>query len=249
MAPKIDPTSDAYLILRYDELYNGSAEFRSRLHNVVTSSRSLKLLLNPVVGTAEYNPKENSITVWRQNAGGNKTDVELRDDLFFELHNAKKSMAFDVIDGPAGYNSGSMANDVKKLAGYALANEWQEWINVAESTILVYIVNIQAGAALLPSPPPYRAQFNAGPNSWMKFSNYLQAQSGIGGHATHYDAAATGPQWKGFRLLQVVASISGNSSYLEIYPNEIASTPPQQPHINSRGNPFLWDLVKKLQLS
>ncbi|MEU9454931.1 hypothetical protein [Streptomyces sp. NPDC048277] len=246
MAPKIDNTSDAYLIQRYDELYNRSSEFRSLLHNVVTSMRALKLNLNPGAGAAHYDPTDNSITVWRQNSGGgggNKTDEQVRDDLFFELHNAKKSMAFDTIRGATGYNLASLTGDVKKAAGYALSIEWQEWINVVESTILVNIVNSTPGAQLLPSPPPYQANFNPGAASWLKFSNYLQAQVKIG-HTTSYDKAAPGQQWKGYDILRVVASAGGNSSYLEITSNEIASQ-----KINSRGNPFIWDLVKPLQLN
>jgi hypothetical protein len=248
MAPNIDPSSDAYLVQRYDDLYNASAEFRSRLHNVVTR-RALKLVANPSPGDAYWDPASNTITVHRQrSAGGNKTDIQLRDDLFFEMHNAKKSVAFEALDGSTGYNAASITNDVKKKAAYAVATEWTEWINVAESTILVYIVNAQAGVALLSAPPEFRAQFDAGPDSWLKFGNYLRMQVNTN-HTFSYDPAATGAAWRGYDVLRVVASTGRNNSDLEIYTNEIAPNPPKQPSINTRGNPFDWSLIKGIQLS
>lgn len=249
MAPKIDSTSNAYLTQRYDELYNASADFKSRLHNVVTSSRALKLVLDPGAGHADYG-SDNSITVCRQRSlGVNKTDTEVRDDIFFELHNAKKSTAFSILDGSSGYNIASLTNDSRKAAGYALAVEWTEWVNVAESTILVYIVNSQAGTAgpLLTSPPEYRSQFDAGDTSWLKFSNYLDTQVATG-HTSYYDdKASNGSRWTGYDILRVTTSNGRNSSDVTIVTNEIAPTT-GQPKINSRGNPFTWDLVKVLDL-
>jgi hypothetical protein len=247
MAPKIDTASDAYLMLRYDEMYNGSNEFKTRLHNVVTSSRGLLLTLNPGPGGARYNPSNNSITVCRQdgNGGGNKPDTRVRDELFFELHNAKKSMALSELQGPKGYNVQSLRDDVKKAAGYAMAVEWTEWVNAAESTILVYVVNNQAGTNLLSHPPVFRPEFDPGADSWRDFKNYLRTQVS-GGHTAEYDAAATDDRWKGYAILRAVAG--RESANLTIVENEIAPTPPQQPHINPRYNPFRWDLVAKLDL-
>lgn len=249
MAPNIDPNSSQFLVDRYDELYNGSASFRSRLHNIVTSRRALRLDLDPSPGDALYDPSDNSITVYRvRSSGGDKTHTEVRNDLFFEMHNAKKAMAFAALDGSTGYNVDSLRNDIKKQAGYAIATEWTEWVNVAESTILVYMVNNEAGAALLSSPPEFRQQFDPGPDSWLRFANYLKQQVNAH-HTAHYDPAATNDQWKGYAILRVVTATGRYNSDLEIYRNEIAPTPPQQPHINSRGNPFTWELVKNLQLS
>src|SRR4051794_8019811 len=114
MAPKIDPTSDPTLVQRYDELYNNSDAFKSRLHNVVTTSRTLKLVSVAGAGDADYDAATNTIRVWQQNGGGPKTHTEIRDDIFFELHNAKKAMAFADIGGLKGYNIAALANDIKK---------------------------------------------------------------------------------------------------------------------------------------
>jgi hypothetical protein len=247
MAPKIDPGSNALLVQRYDDMYNGSAEFKARLHNIVTANRVLKLLLDPGIGDADYDLTTHSIRVWRKNdGGGDKTDTELRNDLFFELHNAKRAMAFAALDGPSGYNIASLGEDIKKRASYALATEWEEWINVAESTIRVYIVNQQAGTALLTSPPEYRDFFDPGDDSWLKFSNYVKLQVG-GGHTVSYDKAATGPKWKGFRVLELATAKDGVA--VAITANEITPGIGQQARINTRGNPFAWDLVKGFQLA
>jgi len=51
MAPKVDQVnSDPGLFQRYDELYTTGA-FKSRLHNIVTTSRALLLLSAPGVGS------------------------------------------------------------------------------------------------------------------------------------------------------------------------------------------------------
>lgn len=248
MAPKIDPTSDATLVQRYDEMYNNSPSFKSRLHNVVTSSRALKLVSVPGVGDADYTEATNTIRVWQQNAAGPKSPTEIRDDIFFELHNAKKAMAFADIIGIKGYNKTSLANDIKKQAGYALAVEWAEWNNVAECVILNDTVNAEAGAAgpLLHNPSPFRGPFVAPGNNWMKFEHYLDQQI-TSGHTAHYDAAATGGGWTGMKLLKLVSVKSGDT--VEIYTNELTPPPGRTPAINYRGNPFLWDLVKTTQLS
>jgi hypothetical protein len=247
MAPKIDPTSDPILIQRYDELYNNSNAFKSRLHNVVTVSRALTLVSVAGVGAAGYGPATNTITVSQQNKHGFKANTEIRDDIFFELHNAKKAMAFDDIRGLKGYNTASLANDIKKAAGYALAVEWAEWNNVAECVILNDIVNAQAGGAgpLLPTPSPFRGQFTAAGNNWMKFANYLTEQIQTQ-HTGHYDAAAPNTTWIGKEILKQVAEKSSDS--VEIYPTELNPPAGRQPSINSRGNPFLWDLIKDLKL-
>lgn len=248
MAPNVDQASDAMLLLRYDELYNNSADFKSSLHNVVTSSRALLLVLDPGVGAAEYGADNNSIKVWRQSSAGvDKTDEEIRNDIFFELHNAKKSMTFQDLSGGRGYNVASLANDSKKAAGYALAVEWVEWINVAQCTVLANIVNRQSAIGqLLQNPPEFQPAFNAGPTSWLKFSNYLQMQV-TNGHTAHYDSAATpGGRWIGTQILQAVAA--RGTVDLEITSNEF-SPPGRPPRLNSRSNPFTWELVKALKLN
>lgn len=247
MAPKIAPTSDPVLIQRYDELYNNSDAFKSRLHNVVTTSRALTLVSVPGVGGASYETATNTIRVWQQNPGGPKTNTEIRDDIFFELHNAKKAMAFADISGLKGYNIASLTNDVKKAAGYALAVEWAEWNNVAECVILNDIVNVQAAGAgpLLHTPSPFRAPFTAPGDNWMKFEHYLTEQIQTG-HTGHYDAAASNPTWIGKEILKQVAAKSSDA--VEIYQNELNPPPGRRPNINFRGNPFLWELVKNLKL-
>jgi hypothetical protein len=245
MAPKVDSSSNALLHQRYDDLYDNSAEFKSKLHNVVTSSRALLLVLDTGVGAAQYNPDNNSIKVWRQSATGvNKTDEELRDDIFFELHNAKKSMAFQDLKGSRGYNVASLTSGSRKMAGWALAVEWTEWINVAQCTVTANIVNTQSTAGrLLKSPPEFQSCFS-GPTTWLKFSNYLKTQV-AGDHTAHYDPAASGTTWIGNDILRVVATRS--STDLEITTNEFAPTG-RPPRLNSRGNPFTWELVNALEL-
>lgn len=250
MAPKIADSSDAYLKQRYDEMYNGSAEFKTRLHNIVTNARVLTLNLDPGQGDAEYNPQTNTITIWRQRAdgSGDKTDTQVRDDLLFELHNARKSMNFNAISGTNGYNTVMLVGDAKKSAGYAIAVEWTEWINVVESTVMVYIVNAQSGAALLPSPPPFRSQFDDGPASWRKFENYLKAQV-QSCHTANYDQAATGPTWKGYAILRAAFPAGRDTAAVEVSTAEITPLPGGKPYLKIRGNPFTFELVKALNLS
>jgi hypothetical protein len=247
-APKIDQSSDALLIAHYDELYDNSPAFRSRLHNIVTSTRVLKLVLDPGVGHASFTLNDNSIKVWRYvSPGVVKTAEQIRDDIFFELHNARKAMALAALSGSDGYNVASLAGDIKKKAGYALANEWMEWYNVAESTLLAVVVNSQSAIGqLLPSPPAYQGQFVAGATSWLKFSNYLDTQVATN-HTAHYDpAAAPGQKWLGKEILRVVNTKGGAD--LEIYANEFAPAQ-QQPQLHSRANPFTWQLLKTLSIS
>jgi hypothetical protein len=247
MAPKVDQVnSDPGLFQRYDELYTTDA-FKSRLHNIVTTSRAVLLLAAPGVGGAAYDPDRNSITVSQQSAVGvAKTNIELRDDIFFEIHNAKKAMAFQNLDGDREYNRQSLASGgSKKKAGYALANEWVEWNNVAESVILTILVNNQSIIGqLLPNPPVYQAAFAAGAATWLKFSNYLNAQL-VSGHTTAYDLTAAPPAtgWLGKKILEAVATKS--KSDLEITSNEMAPTG----RLNTRANPFTWTLVNTVQLT
>jgi hypothetical protein len=247
MAPKVDQVkSDPGLSQRYDELYSTDA-FKSRLHNIVTTSRALLLLSAPGFGAAQYDPTNNSITVWQQSSVGvAKTNMELRDDIFFEMHNAKKSMAFNDLDGSKGYNRESLASGgIKKKAGYALATEWVEWANVAEFVILTALVNNQSTIGqLLPTPPVYQAAFAPGATCWLKFSNYLNAQL-ASGHTTTYDAAAAPPAtgWLGKKILEALAT--KNKTDLEITSVEMA--PPGS--LNTRANPFTWGLLNTLQLT
>ncbi len=250
MAPKIDPRSDQYLMRCYDDLYNGSAAFKTRLHNVVTSARALILVLDPGQGAASYDAQTNSITVCRRREGdgGDKTDMQVRDDLLFELYNARKAMNFNTLDGPTGYNAVMLVGDVKKAAGYALAVEWNEWITTVEFTVMVDIVNSQAGVALLPSPAVYRADFADGPTSWRKFSNCLNTQVSTG-HTVHYDSAAKGPGWKGFAILKAAFPIGRDATNIELSVGELTPPAGGTPYLKSRDNPFTWDKVKTLQLS
>jgi hypothetical protein len=247
MAPKVDQVnSDPGLFQRYDELYSTDA-FKSRLHNIVTTSRALLLLSAAGVGAAYYDPTKNSITVLQQSSVGvARTNMELRDDIFFEIHNAKKSMAFNELDGSKGYNRESLASGgSKKKAGYALAKEWVEWNNVAEYVILTARVNNQSTIGqLLPSPPVYQAAFAPGAASWLKFSNYLNVQLAAG-HTTTYDAAAAPPAagWLGKKILEALAA--KNKTDLEITSNEMAPTG----SLNTRANPFTWGLLNTLQLT
>jgi len=247
MAPKVDQVnSDPGLFQRYDELYTTGA-FKSRLHNIVTTSRALLLLSAPGVGAAHYDPSNNSITVWQQSAVGvAKTNMELRDDIFFEIHNAKKSMAFNDLHAAKGYNRESLASGgSKKKAGYALAVEWVEWNNVAESVILTARVNNESAMGqLLPAPPVYQGAFAPGAASWLKFSNYLDAQL-ASGHTASYDPAAAPPAtgWLGKKILAALAA--KNKTDLEITANEMAPTG----SLNTRANPFTWELLNTLQLS
>jgi hypothetical protein len=249
MAPKIDPTSDATLMQRYDEMYNNSPSFKSMLHNVVTASRSLKLVSAPRVGDASYNESAHTIEVCLNNTNGAKTATEIRDDIFFELHNAKRAMAFADIAGAKGYNRASLVHDVRKAAGYALAVEWAEWNNVAECVILNDTVNFEAGAAgpLLHVPSPFRGSFTTGGANWMKFTKYLDDQV-ASGHTGHYDDAATpGGTWIGPKILNQASQQSGAA--VEIYANELNPAIGFAPKLNYRGNPFLWDLVRSMRLS
>jgi hypothetical protein len=247
MTPKVDSSSNALLNQRYDDLYNYSADFKSKLHNVVTSSRALLLILDPGAGGAEYDTTNNSIKVWRQSSTGvNKTDEELRDDIFFEMHNAKKVTDFQALQGSRGYNRESLTNgSSRKKAGFALAAEWTEWINAAQYTILANIVNAQStGGQLLKNPPEYQGDFS-GTASWLKFSNYLNTQS-TENHTADYDpAAGPGTTWIGHDILRIVAT--GSGAALEITADEFAPTT-GSPRLKSRGNPFTWDLVNALQL-
>src|SRR5438445_13649609 len=115
-------------------------------------------------------------------------------------------MSFDTLCGSTGYNAVMLVGDVKKAAGYALAVEWNEWINAVEFTVMVDTVNSQAGVALLPSPAVYRPDFADGPTSWRKFSNYLNTQVNTR-HTVDYDKAANGPGWKGFSILKATFPI------------------------------------------
>jgi hypothetical protein len=246
VAPKIDPKSDAMLHQRYDDMYNNSTSFKSRVHNIVTNSRGLLLTLDTGDGEASYNSKTNEVTVFRNGLDGQpKTDTEIRNDLFFELHNAKKAAALSELVGLKGYNKAMLVGDVKKAAGYALAVEWLEWNNVAESTILVDVVNQEAAAngPLLSSPGEFRAAFNAGADSWTKFSNYLKQQVDLR-HTDHYDAAAVpGGKWQGNRILEVVTPTQRDA--VTISDAEIAGTV----RLKSRANPFTWELVNALRLN
>jgi hypothetical protein len=250
MAPKIDPKSDPYLMRCYDDMYNASATFKTRVHNVVTSPRALMLVLDPGQGAAAYDSKTNTITVCRQrgDGSGDKTDVQVRDDLLFELYNAKKAMNFNALYGSTGYNAVMLVGDAKKAAGYALAVEWNEWITTVESTVMVDIVNSQAGVTLLPSPSVYRFDFADGPTSWRKFSNCLNVQVSTG-HTVHYDNAANGLGWKGFAILKAAFPMGRDTTNVEVSTVELTPLPGGTPYLKSRDNPFTWEKVKTLQLS
>lgn len=249
MAPKIDRSSDPYLVQCYDDMYNGSAEFKSRLHNVVTTARALTLALDPGQGDAAYDLRTHTITVCRQRAdgSGDKTDMEVRDDLLFELHNAKKAMNFQDLYGSNGYNAVMLVGDAKKAAGYALAVEWNEWVNVVEFTVMVDIVNNQAGHQLLPSPSVYRHDF-AAPLSWRKFANCLNDQVSTM-HTAGYDPAATGPQWRGFAILKAAFPPGRDTTPIEASDVELTLLPGNKPYFKTRANPFTWEKVKVLQLN
>jgi hypothetical protein len=247
VAPNVDKKSDPMLVQRYDELYDNSPDFRSSLHNIVTSNRALLLILDPGTGTAEYDADRNSVQVWRQRRDGMlKTEEEIRDDMLFELHNAKKFMTFEEISGSRGYNAGMLVGDSKKSAGHALAVEWVEWMNVAQCTVLANIVNAQSSKGpLLRNPPEFQGAFVSDPNTWLKFSNYLKMQVSLG-HTERYDPAAKpGATWLGTKILQAVAALRKQD--LEITLNEFA---PNQgmPRLNSRSNPFTWEQVKTVSL-
>src|SRR4051812_45537571 len=166
--------------------------------------------------------------------------------LFFEIHNAKKSMAFNDLHAAKGYNRESLASGgSKKKAGYALAVEWVEWNNVAESVILTARVNNESAMGqLLPAPPVYQGAFAPGAASWLKFSNYLDAQL-ASGHTASYDPAAAPPAtgWLGKKILAALAA--KNKTDLEITANEMAPTG----SLNTRATPFTWELLNPPQLT
>lgn len=246
MVPKIDPKSNAVLMQRYDDMYTNSTSFKSRVHNIVTNSRGLLLTLDTGDGEAYFNAKTNEITVFQNGLDGQpKTPTEIRNDLFFELHNAKRAMALAELYSLKGYNKAMLVGDSKKAAGYALAVEWLEWNNVAESTILVDVVNQEAGAngPLLSSPGEFRRDFDAGATSWTKFSNYLKLQVDHH-HTSSYDAAAVpGAKWLGYRILEVVTPTQKDA--VTFGDAEIAGTV----RLKSRANPFTWELVNALKLN
>jgi hypothetical protein len=111
-------------------------------------------------------------------------------------------------------------------AAYALCTEWEEWVNVVEHVQRVQLINANLAAAG-PGPAPvgghvlntFGALYAVAGAGWFKFSNYLNAQIGVG-HTAGYDANAALPGWKGKALLQIAQYDS--SASLEITSKQLA---------------------------
>ena len=221
--------------------------FQKEINEEVTKFYTLKLKMINGPGTADYNPEKHEINVYTKDADdkSKKIPTRVRDELMFELHNAKSHGLFEIIDGENQYNSAAFnaKSDPVKIAGYALANEWQEWRNVVESTIRIHRINseLKIGSKLTNI---FAGAFPDTSNYWLAFRNYLKVNVDSK-HTSHYDSwSILKDNWVGWEILQMVEKKEG---YKVLYTKTDFKAGKFK--MTARENPFLWTQLKSKKYS
>jgi Domain of unknown function (DUF4157) len=246
--PKVADNSSNYLKFRYMALLR-SDTFKKEVHKIITSSKEITLELVQGVGTADYDHETHTIRIWRQTATNglprNKSDKEIRNDLIFELHNAKKRGEFSRLHET--YNIKGLDDD-NKNAFLALAMEWIEWFHLAEQVIRIENIRNDTSTDLLTNE--FKQYFLTG--TWRSFREYLRDQIEAG-HTKYYDdKAVDNYKWKGWNILKKIEAEGNKTKILNISQDEFnPKVTGQKPHIKFRINPFTldsmihWGFVKK----
>jgi hypothetical protein len=236
--------SDATLTGHYNNLIAVPAF--QELNTIVTTNQALTLNNSAGGGGGvSYLPAAHSINVPVGGAGGAGQE---RGYLVFEMHNARKKGAFgrSQTAAPAALAPGASlqqkAVHAVKMALYALAIEWDEWVNVAEFHQRCVLINNQLGAGYVTD---YLGAGYANPGAgWYLFKNYLGDQIATG-HTGGYDPAANivaggvvGKNWVGHKVLLSLSTSFKNS--LTITDTELTSwgNGKRASHVK-QSNPFI----------
>ncbi|MGL5064913.1 MAG: DUF4157 domain-containing protein [Microcoleus sp.] len=227
--------SSNFLKLRYKALLL-SDTFKNEVHKIITTSKEITLFLVDGLGTADYSYATHTIRIWNQtNENGiqrYKSNQEIRDNLIFELHNAKKRGEFSRLN-KAYFIKG--LDDDKKNAAYALAIEWIEWFHIAQQIIRIENINKDASTNLLTNQ--FKVYFVG--DHWTSFRGYLKTQVETG-HTKHYDKNAVNNLWKGWKILTSIEERKKGT--VQINNDEFdPQVTGQKPSIKLRTNPFLLD--------
>lgn len=163
--------------------------------NLVDSSA-----VGPALGPVDYSHDTHTIRVPLSQNGVPRPHADVREDLLWEMHNARNRGALRRTPGVAQPLSAEESRTyAERVAASALSTEWTEWIRVVEHDIRATEINQRLGAGHVTRAfAPAFAQPDAG---WYLFTNYLRAQLATG-HTAAYDPAAAQPNWKGAAIVQ-----------------------------------------------
>lgn len=195
--------SDATLTNEYNALA-ATPSFQV-LNRAVTTNTNITLVDSSLPGAAlgpvDYNSATHTIRVPLNQNGHARPLADVRDDLLWEMHNARNRGSFARIGLPgAPVSVEEKRTHAARTAAAALAMEWAEWIRVAEQATRGGQINAALGAGYVSNS--FAPQFAAANSGWYLFTNYMKDQLAAA-HTANYDPAASPlPQWVGHSILQ-----------------------------------------------
>lgn len=202
--------SDATLTNEYNAL--AATPAFQVLNRAVTTNTNITLvdssIPGAVLGPVDYDSATHTIRVPLNQNGHARPLADVRDDLLWEMHNARNRGSFVRIGLPGvPVSVEDKRTHAARTAAAALAMEWAEWIRVAEQATRGGQINAALGAGYVSNS--FAPQFAAANSGWFLFKNYMKDQLATG-HTANYDPAASPlPRWVGHGILQ---RYSGSSS-------------------------------------
>jgi hypothetical protein len=170
--------SDPTLAAQYAAMA-ATQEFQD-LDVAVTTNTDITLddssIPGPNLGPVDYNSATHTIRVPVSQNGVARPLPMVRDDLLWEMHNARNrgSLGRGLAAMPAAPGSAEEKRTYKqRVAATALAIEWDEWMRVVEHNERTTQINNQLGAGYL--NPGFAGQFAAVGQGWYLFREYMAA--------------------------------------------------------------------------
>lgn len=250
-APAIPPAAAAAVAVGSDATLAGyyaamlAVPAFAEVSAIVTANQRITLTDSGVGGPTDYTHATHRIRI-----PANANAAFRRDDMVFELHNAKKRGNLTRAHGmapPALGPSPSLEDRAvhkTRTALSALAVEWEEWVNVAEMHERCVLINAANAADIANGGPggfdvsdQFGGQYPVNGTGWYVFKNYLNAMRAAG-HTAGYDANAGAANWIGMTILQTVSGTKANSLKITVKQLSDWGSGNRTSHVK-QANPFI----------